>query len=247
MKGRRALITGGTSGIGAACVRAFLHAGADVICIGRSGAKADRLYDDACGSAGTFRFFECDLLDRSAVDAMFDAIEQEYGRIDYAINSAGTDGASFTGLCEYPDSAWDEVMELNVTSVWRCMRRELALMRDVSGAAIVNVASVAGLQASLTGGCAYTASKHAVIGLTRTAAVEFAVRGIRVNAICPGLVRTPMAQAVLGDRLDSMGQVHPIGRLCEPEEVASAIFWLCGDGASFVTGAAVPVDGGVMA
>ncbi|WP_071882248.1 SDR family oxidoreductase [Candidatus Sodalis pierantonius] len=193
-----------------------------------------------------------DLAQADDLRRLFDEIDTRWGRLDIAINNAGTDGVSFTPLTDYPDEAWHQVMALNLTGVYLCMKREIPLMMP-SGGAIVNVASIAGLRASYTGGCAYTASKHGLLGLTKSAELEYARHGIRINAVCPGLVRTAMSEAVFGDKLDEHGDLHPLGRLCEADEadeadeVAAAALWLVSPAASFVTGVSLPVDGGIMA
>lgn len=241
------LVTGGTSGIGLACAERFARGGAHVVVVGRDRARGDGAERHLRDRGASCEFVAGDLSDRAQLRAVFDRVASRYGRLTIAVNNAGTDGASFTPLLEYPEDAWDAVLALNVTAVWLCMKAELALMRGQSGCSIVNVASLAGLKASYSGGCAYTASKHAVIGLTKSAAVDASARGVRINAVCPGLVRTPMADAVLGDRLDSIAAKNPLGRTCDSDEVAAVIEWLCSRAASFVNGVALPVDGGILA
>jgi NAD(P)-dependent dehydrogenase (short-subunit alcohol dehydrogenase family) len=242
---RIALVTGGTSGIGRASAERIAREGGRVIVVARN-VEAGEAIAGRLGNGS--RFMAVDLADRAALHGVFDRIGHEVGGLDIAVNSAGIEGVSFTTIDEYPEETWDAVINLNLTSVWLCMKRELALMRPAGSGVIVNVASLAGLRASLSGGCGYTASKHGVIGLTRSAALECAGSGIRINAVCPGIVRTPMAVEVLGDELETASaDVHPMERICEPEEVAATVAWLCSEDSSFVTGAAIPVDGGVSA
>lgn len=243
---RKALVTGATEGIGLACASALVRAGVQVLLVGRSTAKGERDMAAAPFAASDSRFYAADLAQADDLRRLFDEIDTRWGRLDIAINNAGIDGASFTPLTDYPDEAWHQVMALNLTGVYLCMKREIPLMM-LSGGAIVNVASIAGLRASYTGGCAYTASKHGLLGLTKSAALEYARHGIRINAVCPGLVRTAMSEAVFGDKLDEHGDLHPLGRLCEADEVAAAALWLVSPAASFVTGVSLPVDGGIMA
>ena len=172
-----------------------------------------------------------------------------YGRLDCAHNNAGIEGAR-AALHEYPAEAWDRVLAVNLTGLWRCMQQEIRQMLAQGGGAIVNTASVAGLVGSVSGICAYNASKHGVVGLTQTAALEYARRGIRVNAVCPGFVVTPMLDRLLGGDAALTARfaaAQPTGRYATPEEIAAAVVWLCSDAASYVTGLAMPVDGGYLA
>lgn len=243
---RSALVTGATEGIGLACADALVRAGVQVLLVGRSPAKGARAMASAPFAGSDSQFYAADLARADDVQRLFDDIGDRWGRLDMAINNAGMDGASFTRLTDYPDEAWHQVMALNLTSVYLCMKREILLMM-ATGGAIVNVASLAGLRASYTGGCAYTASKHGLLGLTKSAALEYARQGIRINAVCPGLVRTAMSEAAFGDKLDQHGDIHPMGRICEADEVARAALWLASPAASFITGVSLPVDGGTMA
>ncbi len=181
----------------------------------------------------------------SEVEALVRQTIETYGRLDYAHNNAGIEGAS-AGTVDYSEEAWDRVIAINLKGVWLCMKYEIPAMLKQGGGAIVNTASVAGLIGS-AGTVAYTASKHGVVGLTRTTALEFAKQGIRVNAVCPGVIRTPMVERVMA--LDPsvearLTSVEPVGRLAAPEEVARAVVWLCSGASSFVTGVPMPIDGG---
>lgn len=240
------LITGATAGIGLACAIEFARSQAKVILVGRDPDKGSNAIAKHLPAGSDCEFIIADLSSREDIQRLFSYVKTQYGRLDIAVNNAGTDGASFTKITEYPDDVWDQVMALNVTGVFLCMKQQIPLMHE-KGGAIVNVASVSGLRASYTGGCSYTASKHAVLGLTKSAALETARSNIRINAVCPGLIRTEMSLHAFGDTLDQYGDVHPIGRIGESEEVANAILSLCSEKSGFITGSALPVDGGLMA
>jgi NAD(P)-dependent dehydrogenase (short-subunit alcohol dehydrogenase family) len=232
LAGRVALVTGGASGIGAATVARLRAAGAMVV-------AADRQAGDGIASV--------DVTDEAAVDALVASIVAEHGRLDLAANVAGTSGV-YAEVADSSTDAWRETLAVNLDGVYFCLRAELRALRTGGGGSIVNVASSAG-RMGVPGLAAYSASKHGVIGLTKTAALEEARRGIRVNAVLPGSVRTPMLRAFAGDEgtLEKMGRRSPIGRLGEPDEIAAAIVWLLSDDSSFVTGSCVEPDGGVAA
>ncbi|MBE8595497.1 SDR family NAD(P)-dependent oxidoreductase [Xenorhabdus sp. BG5] len=238
------LITGGTAGIGLATAIEFAKRDARVLLVGRNVDKGSKAIAQMPHNANC-EFYSADMSKRSDIKRLFSYIKEHYGRLDIAVNNAGMFGVSFTKITEYPDEVWDEVIATNVTGVYQCMKYEIPLMAQ-SGGAIVNVASVSGLKANYAGGGAYTASKHAVVGLTKSAALEMAKSNIRVNAVCPGLIRTDMSVSVFGDNLDAYGDTHPIGRIGEAEEVANAIVWLSSNKAEFITGCCLPVDGGLM-
>ena len=174
-----------------------------------------------------------------------------YGKLDCAFNNAGIGSRPGTiniPLHEYPEEAFDDFIAINLKGVWLCMKYEIIQMLEQGGGAIVNTASVYGLVGSASAG-GYHASKHGVVGLTKTAALEYATQGIRVNAVCPGYIRTPMTSGITNnpEQRDTIVGRHPLGRFGEPEEIAEAVAWLSSDAASFVTGHAMPVDGGYTA
>jgi NAD(P)-dependent dehydrogenase (short-subunit alcohol dehydrogenase family) len=232
VKGKVALVTGGASGIGAATVARLESRGATVV-------VADLSPGDGITSL--------DVTDEGAVDALVAGIVAEHGRLDLAANVAGTSGA-YSDIVDSTTEGWRHTMAVNLDAVYFCVRAELRAMRAAGGGSIVNVASSAG-RMGVPGLAAYSASKHGVIGLTKSAALEEARRGIRVNAVLPGSVRTPMLQAFAGDEatLEKMGRRAPMGRLAEPVEIAEAVVWLLSDASGFVTGNCLAPDGGVAA
>jgi NAD(P)-dependent dehydrogenase (short-subunit alcohol dehydrogenase family) len=234
VNGQVALVTGGGSGIGAATVQALRARGATVVATDlRAGDGVEAL----------------DVTDEAAVDAMVDAIVATHGRLDLAANVAGTSG-DYADVATSTTEAWRQTMAVNLDGAYFCVRAELrAMLAGTTGGSIVNVASSAA-RMGVPGLVAYSASKHGVLGLTRTAALEVARKGIRVNAVCPGTVRTAMLAGFVGgddEALEAMGRRAPMGRLGEPAEIAEAVVWLLSDAASFVTGAVVDPDGGVAA
>ncbi|MGI8856254.1 MAG: glucose 1-dehydrogenase [Thermomicrobiales bacterium] len=245
MQGKVALVTGGGSGIGRASSLAFAVLGARVVVsdIAPSGAEATvGMIRDAGGEAS---FIRADVSQSAAVAALIRATVERYGRLDYAHNNAGIEGA-VGSLLDYPEEVWDAVMAVNLKGVWLCMKEEIPQMLAQGGGAIVNTSSIAGLR----GGrllFAYGASKFGVIGMTKSASQEFAGRGIRVNAVCPGVIDTPMVARAFTPEITANLKERQMGRLGTPEEIAQAVVWLCSDAASFVTGAALPIDGGSTA
>jgi NAD(P)-dependent dehydrogenase (short-subunit alcohol dehydrogenase family) len=244
--GKVAIVTGGSFGIGRATAIAFALRGAKVII-------ADWVQDDETlqaikSAGGEPLFLKCDISREEDVKMMVDKTISTFGRLDYAFNNAGIEGASaITHECT--SEVWDKTIGVNLKGVWLCMKYEIREMLKQGKGAIVNTASIAGL-VGFQGLPAYTASKHGVIGLTKTAALEYAKSGIRVNAVCPGVIKTPMVDRFTGKKKEVEKQfenMEPIGRMGAPEEVAEAVIWLCSDAASFVTGDAMAVDGGWIA
>jgi NAD(P)-dependent dehydrogenase (short-subunit alcohol dehydrogenase family) len=246
--GRVAFVTGASSGMGLATARAFAEAGAAVT-------LAD-LNTDALAAAETelreaghrVLGVRCDVADEAQVAAAVATTVETFGSLDMAYNNAGIQSPT-TDAADEPAELFDRVNAINLRGIWASMKHELAHMRTQGSGAIVNCSSLGGL-VGLPGRAAYHASKHGVIGLTRSAALEYAPRGIRINAICPGTIETPMVTQMINsgdlDR-DEAAANQPINRLGTAEEIAAAVLWLCSPGASFVVGIALPVDGGYTA
>lgn len=242
-----ALITGGTTGIGLATALAFAREGANVVITGRRVAKGEEALALILEQGGKAHFVESDVSNADDIRRMVEECVKAFGGLDYAINNAGIEGTPFVPTTDYKEEVWDDVINVNLKGVWLCMKYQIPEMLKRGKGAIVNVSSAAALKAGRLG-VAYYASKHGVIGATQAAAMEFAQKGIRVNAVCPGTVNTEMTErAFFHDENITrlIKSMHPVGRVGHPEEIATAILWLCSDGASFVTGQAVPVDGGL--
>src|SRR6266568_7982995 len=247
--GKVALVTGAGSGIGRASALAFARAGARVVVSdvnAAGGADTVRQIEDAEGEAV---FLEADVTDERQVERLIAGCLDAFGRLDFAHNNAGIAELP-AALHETDLQAFERIISVNVTGVWLCLKYEARVMLRQGSGAIVNTASLAGL-VGFPKHVAYATSKHAVIGITRTAALEYARSGIRVNAVCPAFVRTPMVDGLIasdpGSSLEQLARGQPMGRLGTPEEVAEAVVWLCSDAAAFITGIALPVDGGTTA
>lgn len=240
-----ALVVGGTMGIGEATAIALAAEGASVVVAGRNPENANNVIETIQSRGGTVAYHYVDLLDRDSIQALIQFTVDTFGRLDYLVQSAGLEGA-VANTVDCTEDNWFSVINTNITGTWYCMKYAIPEMLKVGGGAIVNVSSVIGVIA-FPGLPAYTASKAGVIALTKTTALEYAKSNIRVNVVCPGSIRTPMFMRFSGGTPESeayMATFHPIGRIGEPEEVSSAILWLCSEGASFVTGHVLPVAGG---
>ena len=248
LEGKIALVTGAGSGIGRATALAFAREGAKVVVAdvaAEGGKETLRLIEEAGGSGF---FVEGDVSITGDVRTIVQAAVEHYGRLDCAFNNAGIEGAQ-APTAECAEENWDRVLAINLKGTWLCMKHEIPIMLKQGGGAIVNTASVAGL-VGFPNIPAYNASKGGVIQLTKTAALEYAKQGIRVNAVCPGVIRTPMVERFLGGSPEAEAQfvaMEPVGRMGLPQEIAEAVVWLCSDAASFVTGHAMAVDGGLVA
>jgi len=245
-----ALVTGGNSGIGQATAVAFAKEGAKVVVAARRVPEGEKTVAMIEERGGTARFVPTDVSKAAEVKAMVAACTTEYGRLDYAVNNAGIGGTPTIPAAEYEEAVWDKVMDINLKGVWLCMKYEIPEMLKRGRGAIVNMSSVFGLKGGpLAAGVAYYASKHGVIGLTKAAANEYATRGLRINAVCPAVIETPMVEQEFSrnERLtEKITALHPMRRFGRPEEGAAATLWLCSEDASFVTGHAHPVDGGLL-
>ena len=249
--GKVALITGGTSGIGRATAVAFAEQGANVVVAGRreaEGAESVRLVEKTGGNG---LFVRTDVAIEKEVEAMVARTVECFGRLDFAFNNAGVSGGemdSGKGIAN-TNEFFNRIMDANVRGVFFSLKQEIPAILQSGGGAIVNNASVAGLRAIIAGTPIYTASKFAVVGLTRSVALEFAAKGVRVNAVCPAIIETEMTEHLSQNnelRAKIMAK-HPIGRFGQSEEVAAAVLYLCSPGAAFITGVTLPVDGGILA
>jgi len=248
LDGKIGLVTGGTSGIGRDTAVLFAKAGAKVVVAGRRDAQGHETVDLIRAAGGDGLFVKTDVSKASDVEALVQKAVEQFGRLDVAFNNAGVEGV-FAPIVRQSEEDWDRTININLKGVWLCLKYEIRqMLKQGGGGAIVNMASVLGL-AGTAGVAAYSASKHGVLGLTKTAALENAKSGIRVNAVCPAYIETPMA-----DRTLSVPSVrkyvvssHPIGRLGRPMEIAEAVLWMCSDRASFMTGQSLVLDGGFLA
>lgn len=246
--GKVAVVTGASFGIGRAAAIAFAARGAKVVLADMVEDKDQAALNEIKKTGGEAVFIRCDVSKGSDIKVLFDKIISTFGRLDFAFNNAGIEG-NMGNTEECTEENWDKTISVNLTGIWMCMKHEIPLMLKQGNGSIVNCASVAGL-IGFPGLPAYVASKHAVIGLTKTAALENAKRSIRINAVCPGVIHTPMIDRLTGKDKEVEKQyidMEPVGRMGKPEEVAEAVVWLCSDAASFVTGHSMPVDGGWLA
>lgn len=246
-EGKVAVVTGGASGIGLATARRLVAGGASVVIADTDEDAGRSAAAELDGSRGEVSFCRADVGSETDVSELFAGIRHDHGRLDIAFNNAATSG-TFGPIAELGYDDWRRTLDVNLGGVFLCMKAEIPLILESGGGSIVNTSSGAGTRgfALLP---AYVASKHGVIGLTRSAAMEHARSGLRINAVCPGMIRTPMLEEFTGseDALDEMGRTAPMGRLGTPDEVADAVTWLCSEAASYVTGLALAVDGGVVA
>ena len=243
--GKVALVTGGGSGIGRQACLVFSREGAKVVVSDvtvEGGEETVSLIKQAGGEAA---FIKADVAQAAEVEALVAKTVETYGQLDCAHNNAGIAGRT-ARVADDTEENWDRIFSINLKGVWLCLKYEIAQMLKQGGGAIVNTASGAGLIGVRRTG-AYVASKHGVVGLTKTAALEYAKANIRVNAVCPGPIDTPMLRGASERVIDAMAAAQPNGRLGQPQEIAEAVVWLCSDAASFVTGHPMPVDGGYVA
>ncbi len=246
MDSKVALVTGAAAGIGKATAFAFAAEGASVALVDSDEQRGGLVADEIREAGGRALFIPADVSQAELANAMVSATMSRFGRLDFAFNNAGIEGdPGPIELCS--DQNWDRTLAVNLTGVFLCMRAEIPAMRASGGqGAIVNCASIAGLN-GFPGLAAYVASKHGVNGLTRSAALELAADGIRVNSVCPGAIETEMIQRIKVEQpelIERTVAAHPLGRLGQPEEIAACVIWLCSAGAGFVTGQAIAVDGG---
>ena len=250
LDGKSALITGGGGGIGRAAALAIAREGARVAVADLMAEAARETVALVNAAGGQAISLSGDMSRDADVHAMIKAVVGAHGRLDCAFNNAGIAGwqvdAAGKKTADWSEEAFDRMIAVNLKGVWLCMRHELPQMQTQGGGAIVNTASIAGL-IGLPSSSAYVAAKHGVIGLTKTAAIEYAEANIRVNAVCPGYIRTRMTESAMQLRGEAILAHTPLKRMGNPEEIAEMVVWLCSERASFVSGAAYNVDGGYMA
>lgn len=243
-----ALVTGGSSGIGRSASLAFAREGAAVVVAARRTEEGEETAELIKKAGGQATFIQTDVSEAAQVQALVEGTLQRFDRLDFAFNNAGIEGTPFVSIEDDTEENWDAVIDINLKGVWLCLKHQIPALLNQPDSAIVNMSSVAGLKGG-TLGAPYYASKHGVIGLTRAAAMEYADRGLRVNAVCPAVIVTPMADRAFFSDPEQEARVkgmHPLGRLGTPDEVADAVVWLCSDSSSFVTGHALPIDGGLV-
>lgn len=247
LKDKVAIVTGAGSGIGRAIALAYAGAGARVVVSDLGTAQGEETVALASRAGGEARFVACDVAQPDDCALLVQRTVDAYGRVDIACNNAGIGGGS-EPVADCPPEEWQRVIAVNLLGVFYCMKYQIAQMLKTGGGAIVNMASILGT-VGFAGSSAYVAAKHGVLGLTKTAALEYATQGIRANVVGPAFIRTPLIAQMEQDpaSLEQLVALHPMGRLGTPEEVADLVLWLSGPGASFATGAYYPVDGGYLA
>ncbi len=246
MHGKVALVTGGASGIGAAIALEFAHQAAAVVIADLDAPKGKGIVAKIEAGGGEALFVKTDVSKPAEVEAMVAKAVTAFGGLHYAVNNAGLSGMA-ARIADMPDAEWDKVINVNLTGVWLGLKHEIRQMvKQKDGGVIVNMASILGT-VGFSGSSAYVAAKHALIGLTKTAALEYAGNHIRVHAVCPGFIDTPLLAHMDDRQRKQIVALHPLGRFGTVDEVAGAVIWLCSDAASFMTGEAILIDGGYTA
>jgi NAD(P)-dependent dehydrogenase (short-subunit alcohol dehydrogenase family) len=247
-EGKVALVTGASSGIGLATAQRFARLGAKVVLSDIADQAGQQAAAQVRSEGAEAIYIRADVSRHDDVASLMRQIDETFGRLDFAFNNAGIEGA-VGPIAESSLENWDRVIAVNLSSVFYCTREEIPLMKRNGGGVIVNCSSIAGIVGTKNSGI-YGASKHGVVGLSRSAALDYALDGIRVNVVCPGVIDTAMIQRVIAEAPEMkavMEQMEPVGRFGKPEEVAASVTWLCQPESAFVTGIIVPVDGGLTA
>jgi NAD(P)-dependent dehydrogenase (short-subunit alcohol dehydrogenase family) len=248
LEGKVGLVTGGTSGIGRDTAVLFAKEGVKVVVAGRRELEGKETIELVRAAGGDGLFVKADVSIASEIEGLIQKSVEKFGSLDVAFNNAGIEGV-WLPIIRQSEEDWDRTIDINLKGVWLCLKYEIRqMLKQGGGGAIVNMASITGLVGS-AGAAAYTASKHGVIGLTKAAALENARSGIRINAVCPGAIETPMANRIFGAPAihKYVLSCHPIGRFGRPMEIAEAVVWMCSDRASFMTGQSLVLDGGFLA
>jgi len=248
LEGKVALVTGGTSGIGRDTAVVFAKTGAKVVVAGRREVEGKETVELVRAAGGDGLFVQADVSKASDVETLVKKTVEKFGRLDVAFNNAGIEGV-WVPIISQTEEDWDRTIDINLKGVWLCLKYEIRqMLKQGGGGAIVNMSSIAGLMGS-AGAATYCASKHGVMALTKTAALENARKRIRVNVVCPAVIETPMGERIFGApeaNKYALG-LHPLGRFGTPMEVAEAVVWMCSDRASFMTGQSLVLDGGFLA
>ena len=247
LHGKVALVTGAAAGIGQAAAVAFAREGARVVVADLDEERGRETVSTIEKKAGEALFVKANVTREEEVAAMVGSAVEHFGGLDCAFNNAGVAGARML-THEYDEAEWERIVQVHMKGVWLCMKHEIAHMLGHAGGAIVNTSSIAGL-VGYSGACPYVAAKHGIVGMSKSAALEYAEHGLRVNCVNPGWTRTELISYLIAtpEAAQQIEERHPLGRLAEPPEIAEAVVWLCSDKASFVTGVALPVDGGFVA
>ena len=248
LNGKVAIVTGGTSGIGEATAKLFAGYGAKVVVAGRREDRGNSVVKAIEDEGGEATFIKTDVTHPDEVASLVEATIKHFGRLDCAVNNAGATGPTLTPLADIEESEWDDLIDINLKSVWMCMKYEIPAMLKSGGGSIVNISSIYGFKPSDVGHAPYATSKHAVIGLSKSAAVDYGQDGIRVNAVSPGFTHSEMGDPYIEEEPELMETItsrySAQNRIGEAKEVAEAVAWLCSDASSFVNGAVLVTDGG---
>lgn len=244
-KNKVAFVTGGNAGIGKATAIAFAKEGAKVVIAARRKKEGLEVIEEIKQFGGEAIFIELDVSNSNKVKSAIEETVKNFGRLDYCFNNAGVNIDSEVPLHEYNDDSWAKTLDINLSGVFYCMKYELQQLLKNGGGVIVNMSSLAGIISKTFINPAYNATKHAVIGLTKNAALRYADKGIRVNAICPAVIVTPLIEALPDSTKDALSTMHPIGRYGTVEEVADTVLWLCSEKTGFITGQSIVMDGGL--